>query len=374
MVQPNIKKTEPKRQIMERILIFNHPTKDWSAFLVIDNTARGPGKGGIRLLPDVSLEEVKGLARAMTWKNAMADIPFGGAKSGIKAHKQERKEAMRWYARMLRQTFGTPDNLIRWYVAGPDMNTTEQEMAIFVDEVGDLRAATGKPLSMNGLPHELGSTGYGVSRATKVAVEFNGEDIVNKKVAIEGFGNVGVFTAKFLSEMGAKIVAVSDSKGCIYNEDGLDVNKLIEVKKTQRRVDAYPDGKRLDNAALFELPVDILIPGARPNVIHEENVDKIKAKYIIEAANIPTTPELEKHLWQKGKVVIPDFVANAGGVISSYVEFIGGTKEQMFETVKDRIEKNVKIILENAQEKTPREAAMDIAKARVNDAVQKRGW
>jgi len=355
----------------ERIVMFNNDR--WSAFLVIDNTARGPGKGGIRLLPDVSLDEVKGLARAMTWKNAMAEIPFGGAKSGIRAQKTERREAMRWFARRLRETFGGPDNLIRWYVAGPDMNTTETEMAIYVDEVGDLRAATGKPSSMGGLPHELGSTGFGVSRATKVAVEFNGDSIVDKKVAIEGFGNVGMFTAKFLSEMGAKIVAVSDSKGCIYNENGLDVQRLIEVKQKQGRVDAYGDGQRLASADLFGLPVDVLIPGARPNVINKSNVDNIKAKFVIEAANIPATPEIEARLHKRGVVVIPDFVANAGGVISSYVEFIGGTKERMFEEVQRRIEKNVRLVLERAGEITPREAAMAIARERVEDAMKKRG-
>ncbi|MEM4165905.1 MAG: Glu/Leu/Phe/Val dehydrogenase [Candidatus Bilamarchaeaceae archaeon] len=340
---------------------------------VIHNTARGPGKGGIRMVPDVTVEEVMGLARAMTWKNAMADLPFGGAKSGIKADPTKltpaQKEAIvRAFARKISELM--PEQ----YIAGPDMNMTEKEMAYIADECKDNRVVTGKPSELGGLPHELGSTGYGVALATKVAVEHDGKNLSGMKVAIEGFGNVGTFTMKFLTEWGATVVAVSDSKGTIYNEKGLDYHKLMETKATKKTVTAYSDGKVLDAKALFELDCDILIPGARPNVITMSNYEKVKAKYISEAANLPIPHDVELLLAKKGKVVLPDFVANAGGVISSWCETEGMSPTEMFSVVKDKIEKNTKIMLERAKNLETRKAAMEIAKERVESAMRYRGW
>ena len=324
------------------------------------------------MVPDVTKEEVFRLARAMTWKNAMADLPFGGAKSGIRADPKsitpEKKEAIiRSFARALKNI--VPDE----YIAGPDMNVTELEMAQFADEVGDMQASTGKPLEMGGLPHELGSTGFGVHWATRVAAESIG--LENPTVAIEGFGNVGTFTAKFLSEAGYKIVAVSDSSGAIYNPEGLDVEKLIKVKQEKRKVTLYEGGKVLPKEELFGLDVDILIPGARPDVIREGNFSKVKAKLIVEAANIPMSHELERKFHEKGVLVIPDFVANAGGVISSYVEHIHGTEKQMFQMVEEKIRKNTAEVLELSKEKgiSTRDAALEIAKSRVMKAMEFRG-
>jgi len=339
---------------------------------VIHNTARGPGKGGVRMVPDVTTEEVMGLARAMTWKNAMADLPFGGAKSGIKADpknmtKQQKEEIVRAFARKIADII--PDE----YIAGPDMNMTEVEMAYIADELNDPRAATGKPIEMGGLPHELGSTGYGVALATKIAVEHTGKNIEGMKVAIEGFGNVGTFTMKFLTEMGANVVAVSDSKGTIYNEKGLDYEKLIATKEKKGTVTAY-EGNILGTKDIFELNVDILIPGARPNVITETNVNAVKAKYIVEAANLPIPHDVERKLEKRGIIIIPDFVANAGGVISSWCETMGWNKEMMFKMVKDKIEKNTKAMLEQSEDGDTRKAAMGIAKERVEKAMRYRGW
>ncbi len=344
-----------------------------SGVLVIDNTARGPGKGGIRMVPDITTEEVMGLARAMTWKNALADIPFGGAKAGIKADgrslsNKEKEAIMRAFAKKI--SMFTPS----LYIAGPDMYVTEKEMAVFAD-VNGLNSCTGKPSSMGGLPHELGSTGFGVAWAAKTAVEELGESIEGMSVAIEGFGNVGTFTARFLSEMGAKIVAVSDSKGTIYNENGLDVNKLIEVKSKTRSVINYDNGRKMESKDLFSLNVDILIPGARPNVINESNWEYVKAKYIVEAANIPIPHDIEKKLEDKGKIVLPDFLVNAGGVISSWAETMGYSKDEMFSVVKSKIVNNKKDVISRRNEmKYTRDATMSIAKERVDDAMVKRGW
>jgi len=193
-------------------------------------------------------------------------------------------------------------------------------------------------------------------------------------VAIEGFGNVGTFAAKFLSEKGAKIVAVSDSKGTIYNPEGMDVEKLIQVKSETGAVKNYGKGKLLEPEKLFELPVDILIPGARPNVITDENKEKVKAKVIVEAANIPIPVPVEEWLHKRGVLVVPDFVCNAGGVISSYVEFIGGNEKQMFKTVKEKVRHNTELVLKKAKEEkiTPRNAALKIAQERVREAMSKR--
>ncbi|NCO97551.1 MAG: Glu/Leu/Phe/Val dehydrogenase [Candidatus Aenigmarchaeota archaeon] len=353
----------------EKILSVYDPKTGMKGFTIVDNTALGPGKGGIRMVPDVTVGEVFGLARAMTWKNALAELPFGGAKSGVIWDGKKDKEALiRAFARAVKPLI--PD----YYIAGPDMNTTEKEMAAIADELGTNKASTGKPSEMGGLPHELGSTGYGVFESADVTVDFLGWDMSKVSVAIEGFGNVGTFAAKFLSEKGAKIVAVSDSKGTIYNPEGMNVEKLIQVKNETGAVKNYGKGKILEPEKLFELPVDILIPGARPNVITDENKERVKAKVIIEAANIPIPIPVEDWFYEKGILIVPDFVCNAGGVISSYVEFIGGNEKQMFEIVKEKVRHNTELVLKKSKEEkmTPRNAALKIAQERVREAMDKR--
>lgn len=348
--------------------------------LVIDNLNRGMGKGGIRMTPTVDVTEVFRLARTMTWKNALAELPFGGAKAGIKAspedirNKKRKKELIQAFSRALKPI------VPKLYVAGPDVNTTEEDMKWFAEANGDWHACTGKPASYCmemfgkggqkcGIPHEYGSTGFGVAHATVVAANHIGLDIKGATVAIEGFGNVGTFTAQHLSDFGTRIVAISDSKGVIYNEGGLDVDKLFDVKQKTGSVVNYKPGKVLPNKEIFELPVDIVIPGALPDVITKTNVNKIKAKIVIEAANIPMTAEMEDVLHKKGILVVPDFVANAGGVISSYAEYVGHNPKNMFKLVEQKIKRNVKIVVERAKKENvkPRDAAMEIAQERVRN-------
>ncbi len=352
----------------ERVFEVYDPKTKMHGVLVIDNTARGPGKGGIRMVPDISAQEVFGLARAMTWKNALAEIPFGGAKAGIKADpkKVDKSAIMRAFADKIREVVPS------MYVAGPDMNTTEKEMAVFADEIGTLKASTGKPSSMGGLPHELGSTGFGVAQSAFVALEHAKINANGAKVALEGFGNVGTFTMKFMTERGAKIVAISDSKGTAYLESGFDYNKMMETKSKKGTVIAYPGAKVLPAADLFGLKVDVLIPGARPNVITDANKANVKAKIIVEAANIPISAAIENEFAAKGILVIPDFVANAGGVISSSVEHAGGSEKEMFAMVEDRVVRNTRLMLESMKGMKARDAALEIAKARVKDAMDKR--
>lgn len=355
----------------EKIIEVHNPKIGLMGVLVIDSTALGVGKGGIRMTPTVNTEEVFRLARAMTWKTALAELPFGGAKSGIVAdvkniNMTEKRKLLMEFGKALRSVCPSE------YVAAPDMYTGEEEMRWFVEGNGSLKAATGKPQTLGGIPHELGSTGFGTAHAAAVACEHIGLDIAGLTVVIEGFGNVGSFAAKYLTEWGAKLIAVSDSKGCIYSSEGIDFKKLNEIKQTTGSVINYNGGKSLLHNSIFEIPADIIIPAAIPDVINKDNVDKIKSKIVVEGANIPTTKEAEDVLNRKGILIVPDFVANAGGVISSYVEYEHGyDPEKAFELIEEKIRRNVKIVLDRARETQlkPRDVALEIAKERVRKAM-----
>jgi glutamate dehydrogenase/leucine dehydrogenase len=353
----------------EKIVQVYNPRLGFKAFLVIDNTAFGPGKGGIRMTPDVGLNEVFQLARTMTWKNALADLPFGGAKSGIvvdpkKMTPQKKRDIVREFALAIKPL--SPKE----YIAAPDISMGENDMEAYVKANGSRRSATGKPARMGGLPHELGSTGYGVHRAIHQAVEHMGMSLDGATVAIEGFGNVGSFVAKFLDKDNSRIVAVSDSQGMIHNPKGLDVKRLIQIKKSGKSVTSYRPGRVLPNREIIRVKADVLVPAAVPDLIHIGDVDSVRAKLIVQGSNIPMTIETESMLHRKGIVVIPDFVANAGGVISSYVEWKGGTKKDMFRLIKKKIDSNTRMVLEKTDEikaLCPRNVALDIAKHKVID-------
>lgn len=364
----------------EKVLEVYDPGAGMHGFLVIDNTALGPGKGGIRMTSSVTAEEVYRLARTMTWKNALAEIPFGGAKSGIVAEASvlsggDKKALIQAFARAIRPL--SPS----LYIAGPDVGTGQEEMRWYVEANGSLKSCTGKPADMCakpgqecGIPHELGSTGLGVAHSAAEAVTFLGLGIKDVTVAIEGFGNVGSFAARYLSELGARVVAVSDRKGTIYNEKGLEVESLIKLKEETGSVINYRPGKVLTTAELFGLEVDVLIPAALSDVITPLNVDKVKARIVVEGSNIPMSPDIEEVLHKKGILVVPDFVANAGGVISSYAEYRGKSPKGMFDMVKRKVKKNTRTVLEYARDKgmKPRDAALEIAVERVREAMASR--
>jgi glutamate dehydrogenase (NAD(P)+) len=247
------------------------------------------------------------------------------------------------------------------------MHMAEREMAWFVEANGNRKSATGKPKSMGGLPHELGSTGFGVNHSALVAAGHAGLDPAKATVAIEGFGNVGWFAAKFMSEGGFRLVAVSDSRGVIHNPEGIDFEKLGEVKKETGSVINYKQGKVHRCEDLLDIGADILITAAVPDLIRPGDVARLKFGLIVEGSNIPMTHEVEERCHSKGILVVPDFVANAGGVISSYVEHIGGSEREMFRMVEEKITKNTKMVLEKAEEidDHPRDAALGIVKERV---------
>ncbi len=350
----------------EKIIDVYHPKSGMRGFIVLDNTSMGPGKGGIRMTPSVTVDEVARLARAMTWKNAMADLLFGGAKSGIIADdkqiaKEKKKELIEAFSESIKVVCPS------LYIAGPDMNTGEEEMGWFAKANGSMKACTGKPKSMGGLPHELGSTGFGVYHAARVGAEHAKIDIQKATVAIEGFGNVGWFVSKFLTEAGAKLIAVSDSRGVAYKKDGLNFKELDNIKKKTGSVTNYKGCVALPTADIIKVKADILVTAAIPDLIKPGDIDNIHVRMIVEGSNIPMIPDTEEMLAANGILVVPDFVANAGGVISSYVEYRGGTEKEMFKMVEEKITKNTAQILAAAEKKkiTPREAALAIAKGRV---------
>lgn len=364
----------------EYVIEVYDPKIGMEGFLVIDNTTLGLGKGGIRMTPDITKEEVFRLARVMTWKNSLAGIPFGGAKAGIiwKGGSDELKqEFIKSFARAIKSF------VPKKYIPGPDVNTTEKEMRSIAEEIGNWKSATGKPSNycfknsktgkkMCGLPHELGSTGFGVAHSAIVAAEVAGFDIKKMTIAIDGFGNVGEFAFRHLQKMGAKIVAVSGSRGGVYDANGLDLKTLINLKSQKRPLTEYPTGEKIKHSEIFELPIDILIPASVTDVINENNKNKIKVKIIVEGANIPMKENIEYELFRKGIIIVPDFVANAGGVISSYAEYRGYNQKQMFEMVEKKVRSSAKTIMKKSlsEKRNPREVAVEIARERIEKKMR----
>jgi len=351
----------------EKVLYVYDPKTKLKGILVVDNTARGPAIGGVRMASDISAEEIFRLARAMTFKSAAADLRHGGGKGGIIADPKSKNK----YG--LVRSFAKAIGPIAEYIPGPDMGTDECCMAVVYDEIG---RAVGLPRVLGGIPlDEVGSTGYGVVISTEVACEYVLLDLSKATVAVEGFGAVGKAVVKFLTEKGANVVAVSDSKGAIHQPSGLDYEKLLRAKETTGAVKNYEGGRTIKNEDLFQRPVDILIPGARPDVISNKNVRDIKATLVVEAANIPATVEAERILHDRGILVVPDFIANAGGLITAAVEYRGGTEDEVFKVIEDKIARNTKLVLDMArdQKMLPRVAAEKIARERVLKAMEYRG-
>jgi glutamate dehydrogenase (NAD(P)+) len=246
----------------------------------------------------------------------------------------------------------------------------EEEIGWFVKANGSRKSATGKPKILGGLPHELGSTGYGVFHAALVGMKYAGIKVTQATIAVEGFGNVGWFAAKYLTEAGAKLVAVSDSKGTIYNKQGLDFKTLALVKKELGTVTRYAKGASFPGSEILRIKADILITAAIPDLVKDTDVSALKFRLIVEGSNIPMSHATEGFIHRKKILVIPDIIANSGGVISSYIEHIGGTEGQMRTMVQEKITRNVRRILDNAKRLriTPRESALQIARQRVKQS------
>ena len=331
-LEPGIWKilTHPKRQIIVAcpVQMDNGEIEVFTGYRVQYNITLGPAKGGIRYHPGVTLDEVTALAAWMTWKCAVAHIPFGGGKGGIivdpnRLSRRELEALTRRYVAEIVDAIGPEKD-----VPAPDVNTNDQIMAWVMDtysmHVGHTTTSvvTGKPLEMGGSLGRHEATGRGVSIVARESAKHVGFGIPGATVAIQGFGNVGSISATLLAQAGAKVVAITDWKGGVHNPAGLDIGKLLDYVKQQRTVEGFAGGDSIANDQLFKLDVDVLIPAAIENQITMENAPAVRAKVVVEGANGPTTPDAHKHLHERGIFVVPDILANSSGVTASYFEWV----------------------------------------------------
>ena len=386
-----LKMREPKERSELRISpeFSDNQSHTFRAFVVHHNRALGPSKGGIRMTPTVTLDEVTALAMEMTWKCALIGVPFGGGKSGIiadpeKLSPHDKETLIRSFTRNAQRHIHP---LV--YIPAPDMGTNERDMGHIKDTISySLGQATtqgcyvtGKPVIMGGIPGRREATGRGVAIATAAALQTLGRDLAGATAIVQGFGNVGAVAVSALAERGARITGVSDMYGAIYQADGLDIPALLAHVKKTRRVTGFAGARDLPGAELLTAPCEILVPAATANQITGENAARIQAKVIAEGANGPTTPEADRILAQRGVMVIPDILCNAGGVFVSYLEYTQETQqEQMTETeVRTRLEQRMKdkfaLVRQTAQDRQLplRQAAMVLAVRNVASALEARG-
>ena len=351
-----------KLRLPKRELTVNFPVKMddgsiqmFTGHRVQHSLARGPAKGGIRYHPDVTLDEVRALAMWMTWKCAVVGIPYGGAKGGVvcnpKVMSERELECLtRRYTSEIIILIGPESD-----IPAPDVNTTPQTMAWIMDTYSMTKGysvpavVTGKPIEIGGSLGRREATGRGVMFTTRDALQHLGIPIEGARVVVQGFGNVGGIGAQLLQESGCTIIAVSDSQGGICNPKGLDAEDVMRHKAETRTVVGYPGTDKITNEELLELDCEVLVPAALENEITRENADRIKARVISEGANGPTTPEADAILFDKGIFVIPDVLANAGGVTVSYFEWVQGL--QSFFWTEEEVNKNLgKIMVEAFQD------------------------
>ncbi|MGZ9174936.1 MAG: Glu/Leu/Phe/Val family dehydrogenase, partial [Candidatus Binatia bacterium] len=300
-----------------------------------------------------------------TLKNSAANLPHGGGKSVIfgdpKMAPAKKELLIRAFARAIR-------DLVE-YIPGPDMGTDERCMAWVKDEIG---RAVGLPPEIGGIPlDELGATGLGLKASVEAAMQHCDFKLNGAHVVVQGFGSVGKHAARFLGDKGAILIAACDSHGMIFNPKGIDVGRLIALKDAGKNVSDYPDGEKLAVDAVIDIECEIWIPAARPDVIRRDNVARLKTKLVPQGANIPFTAEAERILHKAGTLVLPDFIANAGGVICASVEYHGGTQSQALRTIEEKIYANTEEVLANAKKtgSLPRQAAAELAEARVKKAM-----
>lgn len=363
----------------EKVVVVSHRRTSMKGVLVIDNTARGIGKGGTRMAPTVTVTEIARLARNMTWKWAAVDLFYGGAKAGIVADPAatDKEAILRAFARALH------NEVPHEYVFGLDMGLTEDDAAIIQDELGDRGAAVGTPSHLGGVAYDqLGVTGFGVAEAADASADLLGRPLAGSRVAIQGYGAVGRAAAERLTELGATIVAVSTACGAVHNPAGFDVAELRHARDehgdafiTHLSATTLPPGQELF------VDCEVVIPAALQDVIDDNAAHTLKAGLVVEGANLPTSPSAQTILAQRGTTVVPDFVANAGGVIaaafamdSRYSGFRPDTKD-VFATISDKLRRNTHAVLhESSRTKaTPHHAGRQLAEERVRAAMRSKG-
>ncbi|RMG62990.1 MAG: Glu/Leu/Phe/Val dehydrogenase [Chloroflexi bacterium] len=365
----------------------NGEVRRFTGYRVHHNTARGPTKGGIRYAPTVDLDEVRALAMWMTWKCAVVNIPYGGAKGGVVCNPKEL--SLRELEGLTRRytteisSFISPEGDI----PAPDMGTNPQIMAWIMDTYSMHRGysvpaiVTGKPINIGGSAGRFEATGRGIMFTVREAYRTFGWDFDGISVVVQGFGNVGSITAQTAHEMGCRVIAVSDVEGGIYNPKGLDIPRLRRYVREHSTVQGFDGGDRITNAELLELPCDVLVPAATENQITRANADRIKARVVAEGANGPTTPEADEILMANNVLVIPDILCNAGGVIVSYFEWVQSLQQLFWEEddVTHRLERIMVRSFHDVYEQSIRmnldlrTSALVLGIGRVAEATQTRG-
>jgi glutamate dehydrogenase (NAD(P)+) len=381
--------TSPKRQIVVScpVEMDNGETEVFTGYRVQYNIALGPAKGGIRFHPAVTLDEVTALAAWMTWKCAVAQVPFGGGKGGVacdptRMSRRELERLTRRYVAEIADAIG-PDKDI----PAPDVNTNEQVMAWVMDtysmHIGATATAvvTGKPLELGGSAGRREATGRGVSIVAREAARHSGFDLNGARVAVQGFGNVGSVSAYLLHDQGCRIVGLSDVYGAVHNPNGMDPRAALRHVQQHGRLEGFPGGEPISNTELLELPCDILVPAAIEGQITRANAARIKARMLVEGANGPTTPDADEILNERGVLIVPDILANAGGVVVSYFEWVQDLSSLFWS--EDEINARLEPIMVNAfrgvvrlakeREVDLRTAALIYAVRRVADALMTRG-
>jgi len=383
--------SERKTSVSIPVVMDDGSTRVFNGYRVQHSSAIGPAKGGIRFHPDVCLEECEALAMLMTWKCSLAGIPYGGGKGGVECNplemsKGEKERVARTFAARIEPVVGAWSD-----VPAPDVNTGGQEMVWFMDTISKMRGRlepaifTGKPISLWGSQGRTEATGLGVATCALELLKVLEKDPKNTTFTIQGFGNVGTYAALTLVDAGAKVIGISDITGAYYCKDGIDIDKAFQhvSEHPQRLLDGYkqPGLEKIDAEELLFLDPDVFIPAALEGAVNKNNADKVKARYIVEAANGPVTPEADAILDAKGVLIVPDFLANSGGVIGSYFEWaqnLGGyfwTREEYNSRLLHIMKGNFQRVWEFSQERKVRmrRGAFMTAISRVADAVRMRG-
>lgn len=357
-----------------RIIHVHVPGIGLRGVLVVDNVAAGPSIGGLRMAPDVTTEECIRLARAMTLKNAAAGLAHGGGKSVIRADPRmpaaQKERLVRAFAHALRYE--------QDYIFGPDMGTDETCMAWVRDELRDAGGrAVGLPPEVGGIPLDrVGATGWGLAHAAEVAAAHAGFPLAGARVVVQGYGAVGRHAARFLAAKGAVLVGAADSGGTIHDPAGLDLDALDALKDRGGSVAAHDRGKALPRDGVIDIDCEIWIPAARPDVLDEANVGRLRARCVLQGANIPCTRGAEEDLHRRGIVNVPDFIANSGGVICAAMEYHGAGQAAAFAAIAEKATRNTAEVLDVVAKtgKLPRDAAVEMAAARVRTAMAWRRW
>ncbi|HOX37185.1 MAG TPA: Glu/Leu/Phe/Val dehydrogenase [Candidatus Brocadiia bacterium] len=352
-------------------------------YVVYHSTCRGPAKGGIRLSAGVTMEDTRALAELMTWKTALVGAPFGGGKSGICCDPRslgqfQRTALIKEYVHAIRSELDSGA-----YVPAPDLGTRPRDMAVIYGETHRLETVTGKPPSVGGLPGRNEATGYGVAFAAGAACrEFLGRDIAGLKVAVQGFGNVGSWTCKFLADAGAQIIAVATKRAGVHNDAGLDISAMRKYAGDSGQVEGFKGGDEISNADLLAMKCDVLIPAAIECALTGANAEKVRAKIVIEGANGPATPEADVILDRMEIRVVPDILANSGGVIASYVEWRNAksgsltSETETYEAIRERMTPAFARMTQLAAERriSLRLAARAVACSELVQAMRDRAW